>query len=204
MKKIIISLISIIIITILGFLFFYIKNVKTIKLNNKNSFAQEQNSNMIKPEDYLGQWSEVIAGRIYVNIENKQDKIQVTYGGANSAYSHSETIYDCEYKSGELICNSAKHTDQFLSCNGISSDNDLEGFLNCIEKYPDKEKDDYKTYSDNKTRILKLKKGNKNHYIADDEEYLDDERKAEIRNNCENLGLYFKDDNETVFYKYKS
>ena len=162
-------------------------------------------NNATQLSDYLGQWAEVSAGRIYVDIKNKGNKVEVKYGGANSAYSHSETVYDCKYDkaSGDLICDSAKHTDQFMSCNGISSDDDLDGFLNCTEKYPNKEKDDYKTYSDNKTTVLKIKKGNKSHYIVDDEEYLSDERKEEVRKNYENMGLYFKEDKETVFYKYK-
>lgn len=163
------------------------------------------NNDSVKLNDYLGQWSEVSAGRIYVDIENKKDKIQVKYGGANSAYSHSETIYDCKFDNDSeyLICANAIRTDQFVSCKGISSDEDLEGFLNCVEKYPDSEKDDYKTYSNNTTKILKIKKGNKNHFIIDDEEYMSDERKTEVRNHYENMGLYFDNDSETIFYKYK-
>ena len=63
--------------------------------------------------------------------------------------------------------------------------------------------DEYKTYTDDKKRVIKIKKGTKDHFTVDDEEYMDEEKKNEIKQNYENMGLYFEDDKDLVFYKYK-
>ncbi len=155
--------------------------------------------------DFLGSWTEVTAGRIYVEINKKDNKIEVVYGGSSSAYSHSESKFECEYdkKTGSLVSFGATHTDQFLSCNGYSYNDDMEKFFEYYDKNPESAKDEYKTYTDDKKRVIKIKKGTKDHFIVDDEEYMDEEKKNEIKQNYENLGLYFEDDKDTVFYKYK-
>ena len=163
-----------------------------------------KNQDVVKLDDFLGSWAEVVAGRIYVEIKNKGDNVTVTYGGANSAYSHSESVYTCNFKNNSLICNFAKHTNQFVSCKGISSEDNLEEFLKCDEENPKLTKDDYKTYTDNKKRTIKIKKGTKNHFIIDKDEYMEEDRKNEIRKNYENMGLYFDEDKDLVFYKYKN
>ena len=155
--------------------------------------------------DFLGSWTEVTAGRIYVEINKKDNKIEVVYGGSSSAYSHSESKFECEYdkKTGSLVSFGATHTDQFLSCNGYSYNDDMEKFFEYYDKNPDLAKDEYKTYTDDKKRVIKIKKGTKDHFIVDDEEYMDEEKKNEIKQNYENMGLYFEDDKDLVFYKYK-
>ena len=165
-----------------------------------------KNDNSLKLSDYLGDWSEVYAGRIYLNIENNKDKIKVIYGGANSAYSHSETVYDCNYDENrkEIKCDSAVRTDQFESCRGFNTEDNLDEFLECSEKYPNEVKDDYKKYSDNKEKILVIKKGNENHFVADEDEDMPEDKKEEIKANYENMKIYFKDDKDLVFYKYKN
>jgi len=163
------------------------------------------NKNIPKLSDFLGTWTEVTAGRIYVEINKKDNKIEVIYGGASSAYSHSELKLDCEYdkKTGSLVGFGATHTDQFLSCNGYSYNDDMEKFFEYYDKNPDLAKSEYKTYTDDKKRVVKIKKGTKDHFIVDDEEYMDEEKKNEIKQNYENMGLYFEDDQDLVFYKYK-
>ena len=79
----------------------------------------------------------------------------------------------------------------------------MEKFFEYYDKNPELAKDEYKTYTDNKKRVIKIKKGTKDHFIVDDEEYMDEEKKNEIKQNYENMGLYFEDDKDTVFYKYK-
>ncbi len=164
-----------------------------------------ENKNVPKISDFLGTWTEVTAGRIYVEINKKDNKIEVVYGGSSSAYSHSESKFECEYdkKTGSLVSFGATHTDQFLSCNGYSYEDDMEKFFEYYDKNPESAKDEYKTYTDDKKRIIKIKKGTKDHFIVDDEEYMDEEKKNEIKQNYENMGLYFEDDQDTVFYKYK-
>ena len=163
------------------------------------------NKNIPEVKDFVGTWTEVIAGRIYIEITDKNNEIEVVYGGANSAYSHSELKFKCEYdnKTGSLVSFGATHTDQFLSCNGYSYEDNMEKFFEQYDKNPDLAKDGYKIYTDNKKRILKIKKGTKNHFIVDDEEYMDEEKKTEIKQNYENMGLYFDGDEDSVFYKYK-
>ncbi len=160
-------------------------------------------NNIPKLDDYLGSWDEIIAGRIYINIENKGNNIEVKYGGANSAYSHSETAYKCRYdiSTGDLICNGAKHQDQFLSCKGKNSEDEMEEFMQCADENPDLVKDDYKTYYDEEKRVLSIEYGNKNHNVIDDEEYLSPERKKELEELYQNKRLYFKESNETFFYQ---
>jgi len=167
-------------------------------------FYNERN-NIPKISDFLGTWTEVTAGRIYVEINKKDKKIEAVYGGSSSAYSHSESKIECEYdkKTGNLVSFGATHTDQFLSCNGYSYNDDMEKFFEYYDKNPELAKDEYKTYTDNKKRVIKIKKGTKDHFIVDDEEYMDEEKKNEIKQNYENMGLYFEDDKDTVFYKYK-
>lgn len=167
-------------------------------------FYNERN-NIPTISDFLGTWTEVTAGRIYVEFNKKDNKIEVVYGGSSSAYSHSESKFECEYdkKTGNLVSFGATHTDQFLSCNGYSYNDDMEKFFEYYDKNPELAKDEYKTYTDNKKRVIKIKKGTKDHFIVDDEEYMDEEKKNEIKQNYENMGLYFEDDKDTVFYKYK-
>ena len=164
-----------------------------------------KSKNIPKISDFLGTWTEVTAGRIYVEINKKDNKIEVVYGGASSAYSHSESKFECDYdkKTGSLVSFGATHTDQFLSCNGYSYNDDMEKFFEYYDKNPDLAKDEYKTYTDNIKRVIKIKKGTKDHFIVDDEEYMDEEKKKEIKQNYENMGLYFEDDKDLVFYKYK-
>lgn len=163
------------------------------------------NKNVPTISDFLGSWTEVTAGRIYVEINKKDNKIEVVYGGANSAYSHSESKFECDYdkKTGSLVSFKATHTEQFLSCNGYSYNDNMEKFFEYYDKNPDLVKDEYKTYTDNKKRVIKIKKGTKDHFIVDDEQYMDEEKKNEIKQNYENMGLYFEDDKDSVFYKYK-
>lgn len=185
-KKLIIGLLFLVILTT-GFLF-YNKNKKVPKIS-----------------DFLGSWTEVTAGRIYVEINKKDKIIEVVYGGSSSAYSHSESKLECEYdkKTGSLVSFGATHTDQFLSCNGYSYNDDMEKFFENYDKNPDLAKDEYKIYTDTKKRVIKIKKGTKEHFIVDDEEYMDEDKKNEIKQNYENMGLYFEDDTDLVFYKYK-
>ena len=159
-----------------------------------------------KISDFLGTWTEVTAGRIYVEINKKDNKIEAVYGGASSAYSHSESKFECEYdnKTGSLVSFGATHTDQFLSCNGYSYNDDMEKFFEYYDKNPELAKDEYKTYTDNKKRVIKIKKGTKEHFVVDDEQYMDEEKKNEIKKDYENMGLYFEDDKDLVFYKYKN
>ncbi len=163
------------------------------------------NKNVPTISDFLGSWTEVTAGRIYVEINKKDNKIEVVYGGANSAYSHSESKFECDYdkKTGSLVSFKATHTEQFLSCNGYGYNDNMEKFFEYYDKNPDLVKDEYKTYTDNKKRVIKIKKGTKDHFIVDDEQYMDEEKKNEIKQNYENMGLYFEDDKDSVFYKYK-
>ena len=163
------------------------------------------NKNVPTISDFLGSWTEVTAGRIYVEINKKDNKIEVVYGGANSAYSHSESKFECDYdkKTGSLVSFKATHTEQFLSCNGYSYNDNMEKFFEYYDKNPDLVKDEYKTYTDNQKRVIKIKKGTKDHFIVDDEQYMDEEKKNEIKQNYENMGLYFEDDKDSVFYKYK-
>lgn len=185
-KKLIIGLLFLVILTT-GFLF-YNKNKKVPKIS-----------------DFLGSWTEITAGRIYVEINKKDKIIEVVYGGSSSAYSHSESKLECEYdkKTGSLVSFGATHTDQFLSCNGYSYNDDMEKFFEYYDKNPELAKDEYKIYTDDKKRVIKIKKGTKDHFIVDDEEYMDEEKRNEIKQNYENMGLYFEDDKDTVFYKYK-
>lgn len=185
-KKLIIGLLFLVILTT-GFLF-YNKNKKVPKIS-----------------DFLGSWTEVTAGRIYVEINKKDKIIEVVYGGSSSAYSHSESKLECEYdkKTCSLVSFGATHTDQFLSCNGYSYNDDMEKFFENYDKNPDLAKDEYKIYTDTKKRVIKIKKGTKEHFIVDDEEYMDEDKKNEIKQNYENMGLYFEDDTDLVFYKYK-
>lgn len=168
-------------------------------------FFYNKNRNVPKVSDFLGTWTEVTAGRIYIEINKKDNIIEVVYGGASSAYSHSESKFECEYdnKTGSLVSFGATHTDQFLSCNGYSYNDDMEKFFEYYDKNPELAKDEYKTYTDNKKRVIKIKKGTKEHFIVDDEEYMDEDRKNEIKKDYENMGLYFEDDKDLVFYKYK-
>jgi len=168
-------------------------------------FFYNKNRNVPKVSDFLGTWTEVTAGRVYIEINKKDNIIEVVYGGASSAYSHSESKFECEYdnKTGSLVSFGATHTDQFLSCNGYSYNDDMEKFFEYYDKNPELAKDEYKTYTDNKKRVIKIKKGTKEHFIVDDEEYMDEDRKNEIKKDYENMGLFFEDDKDLVFYKYK-
>ena len=166
----------------------------------------KNNNNAPKIDDFIGSWAEVNAGRIYVEIKkNNNNKITVEHGGANSAYSHSVSKYECDFDnvSGSLICLGAEHTDQFMSCNGFSSDDNFEEFLKCDEENPSLTKDDYKTYTDNEKRVKKKKKGTYNHFLIDDDEYMPEDRKNEIKKDYKNMRLYFEGDKDIVFYKYK-
>ena len=177
------------------------RNFRTLLL----MFYLNCENNNPKIEDFLGQWVEINAGRIYVEIKKKDDKIEVEYGGANSAYSHSVSKFNCVYDNlnSNLVCHGAKHTNQFVSCNGYSSDDNLEEFLECDEKNPSLTKEDYKVYTDNKKRIIQIKKGTNNYFVIDDEEYTDENTKNEIKKDYENMGLYFDEDKDLVFYKMK-
>jgi len=182
---------------IIGLLFLFILTTGCLFYN--------ENKNVPEISDFLGSWTEVTAGRIYVEINKKDNIIEVVYGGASSAYSHSESKLKCEYdkKTGSLVSFEATHTDQFLSCNGYSYNDEMEKFFEYYDKNPDLAKDEYKTYTDNKKRVIKIKKGTKNHFIVDDEKYMSEDKKNEIKKNYENMGLYFEDDTDLVFYKYK-
>ena len=156
--------------------------------------------------DFIGNWTEISAGRIYLDIEQQNNKIIVKYGGANSAYSHSESVFECDYdeNNNELICKGAKHTDTSVSCKGVHADENMDEFLKCQDKYPNEEKDDIKTYSDDDTRILCLEKGSQGKFVVDKEEYFSEELKNDAKKNYYNMRLYFKGENDPVyFYKYK-
>ncbi len=156
-------------------------------------------------EDFLGNWDEIIAGRIYIEIKKNKNNIQVEYGGSNSAYSHSKSVFECEFdnKMSDLVCNGAKNTDYFISCNGYNPMDSMDKFTECMDKTPNKQKDDKKEYSDDKTRVLTIKKVKYGKHVIDDEQYLDNERKNQLKKDYENIGLYFQDDRETVYYKSK-
>lgn len=186
-----------------------IKKFRTFLLILFYEKCDKNKKEIVQEEDFIGNWNEIWAGRIYIKIKKENNKIKVVYGGANSAYSHSESVSDCKYdnNSGVLICDNTTTTDSFLSCNGISTDEDLSKFLECEEEYPDSVKDDFKTYSDKNVKILKIKKGNSSHNVVEEEEYLPDERKSEVIEHYENMFLYIhnKDDidESTRYYKYK-
>lgn len=162
-------------------------------------------NDQVKLSDFLGDWDEVIAGRIYLNIKKKKDGIEVKYGGANSAYSHSESIYTCKYdeQTESLICKGAQNYDYTVSCNDIVYDDDIDGFSKCEEENPNNVKEIERKSIDDKTRIIKIKKGSRNHHIIYDEKYLDKEIKDQLSKDYQNMGLYFENDKESLYYKSK-
>ena len=146
-------------------------------------FFYNKNKDVPTVSAFLGSWTEVTAGRIYVEINKKDNKIEVVYGGASSAYSHSESKLECGYdkKTGSLVSFGATHTDQFLSCNGYSYNDDMEKFFEYYDKNPDLAKDEYKTYTDNKKRVIKIKPNNANNKLSLKEKiHLFQKRKEEL------------------------
>jgi len=156
--------------------------------------------------DYIGSWYEPTACRVFVKITDMGKYIQVLRQGSCSAYTRSEDLYTCQYKSdnGNLICRGALHTEITSSRNGIVYEDDPEKYLECELNNPNSMPKEIKRCSkDNVVRIISVEKGDCQYSVISEVvktclSYYEDKPKLK------NMVLRIKDGNHFDYEFYRN